>query len=179
MASITIVSGGLGTGTTTLAKALAHAEPMGLHCVTAPLSHFPAHPLDPTPPEAHAQNTTSRPAIGRAAAAFAEGGDEVCLDGVVGPWFLPMRRRAGDAVARVADGMLRATLAEAWARVLRRDGPGTSARVHAMPAPFADLAGYEQHTIDPTGRPVAEVRAECLQRRHRRECVLDSKGLIP
>ena len=34
MTSITIISGGLGTGKTILSKTLAHAEPAGLHFVT-------------------------------------------------------------------------------------------------------------------------------------------------
>jgi cytidylate kinase len=178
MASITIISGGLGTGKTTLSMALAQAEPAGLHFVTDTFYRFPAHPLDPTTSAAHEQNATIMTAIGRAAAALAEGGYEVFLDGVVGPWFLPTLLREWDAVARVEYVILRATLAEALARVLRRDGPATSARVHAMHEAFSDLAGYAKHIIETTGRPAEAVRAECIQRRQRREFLLDSKGLL-
>ena len=92
-----------------------------LHFVTDTFYHFPAHPLDPTTEEAHTQNATIMHAIGRAAAAFVEGGYEVFLDGVVGPWFLPRLVREWDAVARVEYVILQATLAEELARVLRRD----------------------------------------------------------
>ena len=72
--SILVVSGGLGTGKTTLARALAHAEPTGLHLVTDTFYEFPAHLVEPTTEESHGQNAAIMKAIGRAAAAFAEGG---------------------------------------------------------------------------------------------------------
>jgi len=177
MASITIISGGLGTGKTTLSKALAQAEPAGLHFVTDTFYHFPAHPLDPTTEEAHEQNSTIIRAIGRAAAAFAEGGYTVFLDGVVGPWFLPTLVREWNAVADVEYLILRATLTEALARVLRRDGPSTQARVYSMHDAFTDLAGYGQHVIETTGRLPEDVRAEYLDRRQRHEFWLDTRAL--
>jgi cytidylate kinase len=179
MASITIVSGCLGTGKTTLSKALAHAEPAGLHLVTDTFYQFPAHPLDPTTPEAHEQNSTIMKAIGRATAAFVKGGYDVFLDGVVGPWFLPTLLHEWDAMARVEYVILRATLEEELARVLLREGPRTSARVHAMHEAFADLEGYAKHCIETTARPVEEVRAECIQRRRRGEFLLAPRVLVP
>jgi cytidylate kinase len=181
MAAITIVSGGLGTGKTTLCKALAQAEPTGLrlHFVTDTFYQFPAHPLDPTTPESRAQNTTIMKAIGRATAAFVEGGYDVFLDGVVGPWFLPTLLREWDAIARVAYVILQATLAEALARVLRRDGPETSARVHAMHEAFAGVEGYAQHCIDTTARSAEEVRTAFIERHRRGEFWLDPRVLPP
>jgi len=179
MASIMIISGCLGTGKTTLSKALAHAAPAGLHLVTDTFYHFPAHPLDPTTEEAHAQNTTIMRAIGRAAAAFVEGGYAVFLDGVIGPWFLPTLLREWDAVARMEYVILRATLEEELARVLRRDGPATQTRVYNMHDAFAELAGYAKHVIETTGRLPEEVRAECLYRRCRYEFLLDTKVWVP
>lgn len=178
MASITIVSGCLGTGKTTLSKALAQAEPAGLHLVTDTFYQFPAHPLDPTTPQSHAQNTTIMKAIGRATAAFVEGGYDVFLDGVVGPWFLPTLLHEWDAVARVEYVILRATLEEELARVLRRDGPATSARVYAMHKAFAHVEGYTKHYIETTARSAEEVRAEYLQRCRRGEFLLDSRLLV-
>lgn len=166
MASITIVSGCLGTGKTTLARALAHAEPAGLHLVTDLFYLFPAHALDPTTPGSHRQNVTVMTAIGRAAAAFVEGGYDVFLDGVVGPWFLPTLIREWAGVRRIEYVILRATLEEELARVLARDGPATIARVHAMHEAFSEAEGYETHILETTGRTVEEVRAEFVQRRH-------------
>jgi cytidylate kinase len=179
MASIMIISGCLGTGKTTLSRALAQAAPAGLHLVSDTFYHFPAHPLDPTTEAARAQNTTIMRAIGRAAAAFVEGGYEVFLDGVVGPWFLPTLVREWDAVARVEYVILQATLAEELARVWRRDGPATQSRVYNMHDAFAELTGYTRHTIETTGRLPEDVRAECLSRRRRHEFVLDTRALAP
>jgi cytidylate kinase len=179
MTAITIISGCLGTGKTTLAQALAHAEPAGLHLVTDTFYQFPAHPLDPTTDEAHAQNATIMRAIGRAAAAFVEGGYEVFLDGVVGPWFLPTLLREWETVTRVEYVILRATLAEESARVWKRDGPATQARVYNMHDAFADLRGYARHVIETTGRLPEEVRAEYLDRRRRHEFVLDPTAVVP
>jgi cytidylate kinase len=178
MAAITIISGCLGTGKTVLAKALAHAEPAGLHFVTDTFYEFPAHALDPTTKEAHAQNATIMIAIGRAAAAFAEGGYSVFLDGVVGPWFLPALIREWDAVAHVEYVILRATLEEELRRVLKRDGPVTSHRVRNMHDAFADLEEYEPHVIETTQRTPNEVRAEFMRRRQSQEFVLDTRGWV-
>jgi cytidylate kinase len=176
MASITIISGCPGTGKTTLSRALADAEGAGLHLVTDTFYHFPAHPLDPTTPASHAQNTTIMRAIGRATAAFVEGGYDVFVDGVIGPWFLPTLLIEWSAVLRVEYVILQATLAEELARVLRRDGPATQARVQAMHKAFAERGGDARHVIETTGRSAAAVRAEYIQRHHRRDFLLDTRG---
>jgi cytidylate kinase len=175
MASITIISGCLGTGKTTLSRALAQAEPAGLHLITDTFYHFPAHPLDPTTPESHAQNTTILTAIGRAAAAFVEGGYDVFLDGVVGPWFLPTLLHEWDADVRVEYVILQATLAEELARVLRRDGPATRGRVYAMHEAFAKVQGYARHCLETTARTAGAARAEFLQRRGSGDFLLDTR----
>jgi uncharacterized protein YndB with AHSA1/START domain/cytidylate kinase len=163
--SILVVSGGLGTGKTTLARALAQAEPTGLHLATDAFYEFPAHLVEPTTSESHEQNATIMKAIGRAAAAFAEGGYDVVLDGIVGPWFLPTLLEEWTNVARVDYVILRATLVEAFARVLRRDGPATSHRVHAMHEAFEEAEGYAGHVLETTGRSAEQVRAELIARR--------------
>jgi cytidylate kinase len=179
MASITIISGCPGTGKTTLSRALAQAEPAGLHLISDTFYHFPAHPLDPTTPESHAQNTTILTAIGRAAAAFVEGGYEVFLDGVVGPWFLPTLLREWHAETRVEYVILQATLAEELARVLWRDGPATRQRVSAMHEAFAKVEGYARHCINTTARSAQAVHAEFLRRRGGGEFLLDTRGMRP
>jgi hypothetical protein len=108
-----------------------------------------------------------------------EGGYEVFLDGVIGPWFLPTLVHEWDPVIRVEYVILQATLTEALARVLRRDGPAIQSRVYNMHDAFADLEGYEQHVIETTARLPEEVYAECLHRRQRHEFLLKTKTLIP
>lgn len=178
MADITIISGCLGAGKTVLCKALAQAEPAGLHFVTDRFYECPAHALDPTTEAAHSQNATIMTAMGRAAAAFSEGGYTVFLDGVVGPWFLPTLVREWEVVAHVEYVILRATLEEEWRRVLQRDGPVTSHRVRNMHDAFADLEAYETHVIETTQRAPDEVRAAFIQRRQRQEFVLDIWGWV-
>lgn len=179
MASITIVSGCLGTGKTTLSKALAYAEPAGLHLVSDTFYQFPAHPLDPTTRESHAQNLTIIKAIGRATVTLVEGGYDVFLDGVIGPWFLPTLCHEWGAVARVEYVILRATLEEELARVHRRDGPETSARVYIMHEAFAAVEGYAKHCIETTARSAEAGRAECIQRRRSGEFLLDTRVMFP
>jgi cytidylate kinase len=179
MASITIISGCPGTGKTTLSRALACAAPAGLHLITDTFYHFPAHPLDPTTPESHAQNTTIITAIGRAAGAFVEGGYDVFVDGVVGPWFLPTLLHEWDAGVDVEYVILRATLEEELARVLQRDGPATRARVYAMHEAFAHVAGYTRNCLETTARSAEAVRTEFLQRRLSGAFLLDTRVVRP
>jgi hypothetical protein len=88
---IVIVSGCPGSGKTTLAKALALARgTKGVHLVSDVFYGFPAAPIDPTHPDSREQNTVIMRALARAARAFAEGGYHVVLDGIFGPWFLPV-----------------------------------------------------------------------------------------
>lgn len=167
MASITIVSGAPGTGKTTLARALAAADPQGLHLASDCFYTFPAHPIDPTRPESHAQNTTIVRALGRAAAAFAEGGYGIFLDGIVGPWFLPTLVAELPSEAPLEYVVLRAPLAETLERVRRRDGAGASARVAHMHRAFADLGDYAQHAVDAAAADPAGVLARVREGRAR------------
>ena len=165
MASITIISGGLGAGKTTLSSALAHAAPAGLHLITDVFYTFPAYPVDPTTEEAHTQNTTIIKAIGRAAAAFAEGGYDVVLDGVVGPWFLPTLLGEWPHPIDVAYVILQARLDVALARVLGRDGTATQTQVRHMHEAFADLGSYPGHVIETSDQLPEAVCAAFIQRR--------------
>ena len=62
-------------------------------------------------------------ALGRACGAFAAGGFQVVLDGIVGPWFLPTLREALGGLA-VDYLVLIAEPEVAVARVRQRDGVG-------------------------------------------------------
>lgn len=160
MAPIVIVSGCPGAGKSTLSRRLAQNEPHGLHLDSDLFYGFPAHPIDPATPEAHAQNAVTMRALARAAGAYAEGGYQVFWDGVVGPWFLPLIREELGGSPRLAYVVLRTSEAEAVARVRARDGAGPSARVRTMHAAFAQLGELAAHAVETSGRRRRDVWEE-------------------
>jgi cytidylate kinase len=146
--SITIVSGCPGSGKTTLSKALAGVLPGGLHIVSDRFYEFPARAIDPTLPASRHQNTVIMRALGRAARTFAEGEYDVVLDGVFGPWFLPVLLPELGGEWPISYILLQIPAAEAELRVRRRDGAGASAGVRQMVKAFAEAPGFEAHRID-------------------------------
>ena len=150
MASVTIVSGCPGAGKTTLARALATSTPVGLHLDSDVFYSFPALRLDPTTPESRQQNTVILAAVGSAAAAFFDGGYDVIIDGVVGPWLLPTVREAVGLRTPLPYVLLRVDMDVALARVRDRDGRGASARVAHMHLAFSELRAHESHVVDTT-----------------------------
>jgi predicted kinase len=173
MQPIVIVSGSPGTGKSTLARALSRHSERGLHLDSDLFYGFPANPIDPATPEAHAQNTAVMCALARSACAFAEGGYDVFLDGVIGPWFLPVFREELRDGVLLSYVVLRATEAEALRRVRERDGPGPSMRVRKMHAEFADLRELAAHAIETTDRKRRDVFAEA------REGLLSGRFALP
>jgi chloramphenicol 3-O-phosphotransferase len=157
---IAIVSGCPGAGKSTLARALSREAPRGLHLDSDLFYGFPAAPIDPATPEAQAQNVSVMRARARSARAFAEGGYDVFLDGVIGPWFLPVFREELRGVPALSYIVLRASEADAVRRVRERDGAGPSARVRRMHAAFAELGELAAHAIETSQRARREVFAE-------------------
>ncbi len=180
MASLTIVSGCPGTGKSTLAALLSTASPRGLHFAADVFYEFLAEKISPTSPESHAQNTTVTIATARAAAAFASGGYDVFIDGVVGPWFLPVMapelRPTGLPVDYV---VLCAPLEETLRRATERpDAEKFSAEaVRHMHAAFAELGPFAGHAVDTSNQSSVETFAEVDRRRAAGEFRLDLAGL--
>jgi len=157
MPAIVIISGCPGSGKTTLGKALARLRPQGLHILSDVFYGFPATPIDPTHPGSHQQNTVIMRAMGRSARAFVEGGYDAFLDGVIGPWFLPVLREELSGPWPVSYLLLHVPEAEALRRVRARQGPGASAQVRHMVAAFSELPEFREHLIRTAGLSPEEV----------------------
>lgn len=160
-----IVTGPPGAGKTTVARLLADAFPRSVHLHTDDFWGFIRRgAIAPYLPEAHAQNTTVMHVLARAAVAYAEGGYDVVVDGVIGPWFVDRFR------AEAAAGGVPLHYA-----VLRPDEPTTVGRavargegeltdpepVRSLHRQFTDIGEYEPHVLD-SSRLTPERTAEAV-----------------
>ena len=178
MASITIVSGCPGSGKTTLAHRLASLAERGLHLLSDTFYQFPARAIDPATPAAHQQNTTVIRAIGRAAGSFAEDEYTVFLDGVIGPWFLPVLARELPDSTPLEYVVLQIELGQALERVRERQGRGASGTVIRMHQEFAELGLLGRCALDTSRLSPAEVLDVFLYRRKRGEFIVSRESLL-
>jgi predicted kinase len=156
--SITIISGNPGAGKTTLARALAQDCERGVHLVSDLFYESVARLLDPSLPGSEAQNATIIRAVARAAAAFAEGGYAVFLDGIFGPWFLPVLRAEIPSDTTVSYVILQTDAETAVARVRERQGSGMSPVVLRRSRALVAPADFAAHVIDTQGLGRAAVQ---------------------
>lgn len=88
-------------------------------------------------------------ALAHTAAAFASHNYDVFLEGIVGPWFLPLLARelhpGGFMVEYV---VLRVPLETALHRVQTRDGTGKDHVVQQLHAAFTELGPYASHAVE-------------------------------
>jgi hypothetical protein len=166
MTGITIVTGSPGAGKTTLSHHAAQADPRGVHLPADLFYTFPSHPISPVLPEAHEQNAAVIAAVSHAATAFASRGYAVFLDGIIGPWFLPVvaaeLRSTGISVEYV---VLQVSLELAIRRATSRTRPGAEAVVRHMHSAFQHLGQYASHALDTTDLAPDQMLAEFARRR--------------
>jgi hypothetical protein len=116
-------------------------------------------------------------ALGRAAGSFAEDGYSVFLDGVIGPWFLPILARELPSGIPLEYVVLQVDLEQALDRVRQREGPGMSAGVVQMNRAFSELGLFARCALDTSRSSAQEVVAAFLARRKRGEFLVSPESL--
>jgi hypothetical protein len=114
-------------------------------------------------PASQAQNVTVMEAIAGVADRFADGGFDVVVDGIVGPWFLDpwlaLDRPVAYAILRPAVEVAEHRAANRGEHALK-----DLSVVGTMHAAFADLGPYERHVVDSTEATPEETLAILRQR---------------
>jgi predicted kinase len=163
---IVIVSGPPGAGKSTIARKLATGADadLAVHLHTDDFYvHIRKGFVPPWTVEARAQNVVVMQAIAQTAATFAQGGYEVIVDGIVGPWFfdpwLAAAREHGLDLRYVA---LMPQEAVTVARAVARTAPGAMADpqvVRTMWGQFQSFAPPPEQRLDTSGHTVGETLA--------------------
>jgi len=160
--SVVIVTGAPGAGKSTTAAALAETSARSVHLHTDDFwAYIVSGGIAPYLPEADAQNHTVVEVIAGAAFAYAEGGFDVVVDGVVGPWMLDHYRRAAERRADLPLHyiVLRPGRDETLARAQGRTAPEAlvdEGPILSLWDQFADLGELEGHVIDTSGQAPAD-----------------------
>jgi chloramphenicol 3-O-phosphotransferase len=167
---IVIVTGAPGAGKSTVARLLAEQSERecAVHLHTDDFYVYVRKGyLDPWLPEAHPQNIVVTGALTASAAAYARGGYDVLVDGVVGPWlFDPWLAIARNENLDLHYIVLRPSEAETVTRATSRTGRKAlkdEAVVRLMWGHFSALGPYEANVLDTSGQESAETAAVLLE----------------
>ncbi|GAA3134545.1 putative kinase [Kribbella aluminosa] len=165
MSNVLLLTGPSGSGKTTVAGLVATdaARPTVQVTTDEFFRAIRTGFVPPYLPESQRQNAVVVDAIVAAVAVFADGGYDVVVDGIIGPWFLPAyRAAAAEGQWRMSYVVLRPDLATTLERGLARGGVELTDAdaLTGLHAAFADLAELERHAIDTSGLDAAETAAE-------------------
>jgi chloramphenicol 3-O-phosphotransferase len=160
----TILTGAPGAGKTTVAELLstdADRRTVHLHTDTFYVAIRTGF-VPPYLPEAAEQNQVVLAAISDAAAAYANGGYDVVLDGILGPWYLDifLERARAEAIA-VSYIVLRPSLDVVIARATNRKGSALTAiePITGLYKAFEALGELDRYAVDSDGQTPAETAA--------------------
>ncbi len=149
---VIVVGGPPGAGKSTTAAGLArsHQFSMSVHLETDQFYRWIANGfVAPHLVEAHQQNLLVLDLIADTAAAYAEGGFAVIVDGVMGPWVMDrMTTRLAGRSIPLDYLVLRPSRSLALDRVRKRDGTTEISGAEVMFDQFTNLGSFEHHVID-------------------------------
>lgn len=152
-ASILILTGPPGSGKSTVARLLAeNAERPAVHLHTDDFyTSIRTGFVAPYLPESQRQNEVVIGVIVGAAIAYAHGGYDVIVDGIVGPWFLePFRAASSANKTALAYAVLRpgADVSLARAKARAAHALKDEEAIHGLSKAFANLGELERHSVD-------------------------------
>jgi cytidylate kinase len=157
---VTIVSGSPGCGKTSVCRILAATQTLGVHIESDYFFGFLPNKLDPSMPGSQSQNETVLRAYTVASEIYSSGGYSVYLDGVIGPWLLPL---ITPVLHRFDYVLLHASESVALARVRQRTTqgsarPSVAMRMHRQFSAVID--SYGAHVVRTDHKSAEEVARE-------------------
>lgn len=165
---VTLLTGPPGAGKTTVAELVATDAARPTVHLTTDLFYRAIRTgfVLPYMPEAQQQNEVVIDAIVSAVVAYARGGYDVVVDGILGPWFLdPFRAAAERDELAISYVVLRPDLETALARAKERTGSELKdvEAITGLHGAFADLGELEKHAIDTSRLDAEQSAAEVRQ----------------
>ena len=103
----------------------------------------------------HTQNAVVMRAVADVAARFALGGYTVVVDGIVGPWFVPVFRGTLEPLGITLHyAVLQAAAGVTLSRARNREGLADAEVIAQLHAQFADLGEFTNYAVDTDERDV-------------------------